>query len=222
MTCQIHRYPAELIDVVYLANGTRVLIRPVLPQDLELIAAFFHNLSPDARCYRFMHPLREPSSELLRQLTHVDYAKHVALVAETFVDNRENVIGEARYVRAAEPSSAEISMSVADLWQGNGLAKMMLAKLECSAAGRGICRLIAESLAVNERLLSLARHAGFSESCAVRGVIRLEKTLSPDPAVSQDYLRGDPDRLKREPPGLVSDPSHPDDLVVEAGKCSPF
>jgi uncharacterized protein (TIGR00369 family) len=80
------------------------------------------SLSPDARCNRFMHPLREPSSELLRQFTHVDYTNHVALVAQTFVDNRENVIGEARYVRVAEPSSAEISMSVADPWQRNGLA----------------------------------------------------------------------------------------------------
>jgi acetyltransferase len=185
MTYQIHRYPAELIDVVNLADGTRVLIRPVLPQDLELMAAFFHNLSPDARCNRFLHPLRAPSSELLRQFTHVDYAKHVALIAETFANNRENVIGEARYVRVAEPASAEISMSVADPWQGNGLAKMMLARLERCAAGAGIRRLIAEALAANEKLLSFARHAGFSKSCAVRGVIRLEKTLIPDPAGSQ-------------------------------------
>jgi uncharacterized protein (TIGR00369 family) len=150
------------------------------------------SLSPDARCNRFMHPLREPSSELLRQFTHVDYTNHVALVAQTFVDNRENVIGEARYVRVAEPSSAEISMSVADPWQRNGLAETMLAKLECRAAADGIRRLIAETLAANEKLLSFARHAGFSESCAVRGVIRLEKTLFPDHAGSQDYLTARP------------------------------
>jgi RimJ/RimL family protein N-acetyltransferase len=183
--CHIHRYPAELIDMVHLADGTRVLIRPVLPEDQELMAAFFHDLSPDARCNRFLHPLREPSSELLRQFTHVDYAKHVALVAETFVDDRENMIGEARYVQVPEPASAEVSVSVADPWQGNGLAKIMLTKLECCAAAAGIRRLIAETLATNEKFLSLARHAGFSESCAVRGVIRLEKILIADPVVSQ-------------------------------------
>ncbi len=177
---QIHRYPAELIDVMHLADGTRVLIRPVLPQDQELLATFFHDLSPDARCKRFLHPLTEPSSELLRRFTHVDYAEHVGLVAEIFVDKCENVIGEARYVRVAESSSAEVSVSVADPWQGNGLAKTMLAKLESCAATAGIRRLIAETLATNEKLLSLARHAGFAESCAVRGVIRLEKTLTPD------------------------------------------
>jgi hypothetical protein len=38
----------------------------------------------------------------------------------------------------------------------------------------------------------------------------------------QEQLRRDPEKLKREPPGLVSDPSHPDDLSVEIGTCSPF
>jgi hypothetical protein len=36
MTYQIHRYPAELIDVIHLTDGERVVIRPVLPQDREL------------------------------------------------------------------------------------------------------------------------------------------------------------------------------------------
>jgi hypothetical protein len=60
-------------------------------------------------------------------------------------------------------------MLVADPWQGNGLAKIMLAKLECCAVAVGILWLIAETLATNEKLCSLARHAGFSESRAVWG-----------------------------------------------------
>jgi hypothetical protein len=36
-----------------------------------------------------MHPVNELSSELLRQFTQVDYANHVALVAEVFVDGCE-------------------------------------------------------------------------------------------------------------------------------------
>ena len=49
MPYQIHRYPAELIDVIRLTSGERVVIRPVLPQDRELMVAFFHDLSADAR-----------------------------------------------------------------------------------------------------------------------------------------------------------------------------
>jgi RimJ/RimL family protein N-acetyltransferase len=181
MPYQIHRYPADLIDVIRLTYGERVVIRPVLPQDRELMVAFFHDLSADARCNRFMHPVSEPSSELLREFTQVDYANHVALVAEVFVDGRESVIGEARYVRTADASSAELSLSVAELWQGKGLAKLMLAKLERHATAAGVRRLFSETLATNEKVLSLALKAGFAITTATdaQGVMRLEKTLEP-------------------------------------------
>ena len=58
MLYQIHRYPADLIDVVRLAGGQRVVIRPVLPQDEELTGAFFRNLPAPARYDRFMSPMR--------------------------------------------------------------------------------------------------------------------------------------------------------------------
>ncbi len=176
MTYQINRYPAELVDVVHLSE--RVVIRPVLPQDRELMSAFFDDLAADARCNRFMHPVREPSSELLRQFTQVDYANHVALVAEVFADGRETVIGEARYVRGADPSAAEVSVSVSEAWQGKGLAKLMLTKLECRAIAAGVRWFVGYTFATNEKMLSLARKAGFSEKPAERGVIRLEKILA--------------------------------------------
>lgn len=48
MLYQIHRYPAELIDVVWLAGGQRVVIRPVLPQDEDLTTAS-SAISPQGR-----------------------------------------------------------------------------------------------------------------------------------------------------------------------------
>jgi hypothetical protein len=74
MTYRSRRYPAELIDVVHLTGGERVVIRPVLPQDRELLVRFFCDLSPAARCRRFMHPVNEPSLKMLRQFTQVDRA----------------------------------------------------------------------------------------------------------------------------------------------------
>lgn len=180
MAYQIQRYPAELIDVVRLTAGERVVIRPVLPQDRELLNAFFHGLSADARCSRFMHPVSELSSELLQQFTQVDYANHVALVAEVFVDGCEVVIGEARYARAADASSAEFAVSVADSWQGNGLAKLLLGRL-ARFASDGLCQITAETFASNKRMLALAAKADFkiSASLGAPGVVRLEKRLAP-------------------------------------------
>ncbi len=102
MFYQIHRYPADLIDVLHLPDGQRVVIRPVLPQDEAVTGAFFHDLQEASRYDRFLGPMRSLPPGLLAHLTHVDYSDHLALVAEVFVDDRETIIAEARYARAGQ------------------------------------------------------------------------------------------------------------------------
>jgi RimJ/RimL family protein N-acetyltransferase len=182
MLYQIHRYPADLIDVVRLRPGGRVLIRPVLPQDEDLTSAFFGGLPARARYNRFLAPVRDVPPELVKRFTNIDYASHLALVAETFTGGHETVVAEARYARTAgDTSAAEFAVSVAEDWQGRGLASLLLAKLLCRAAAAGIARVVGETLASNEKMLHLARKAGFAatRSAQVRGVIFLEKTLEP-------------------------------------------
>jgi acetyltransferase len=181
---QIHRYPADLIDVVHLRGGRRVVIRPVLPQDAEITSAFFSNLPARARYDRFMAPLREVSPELVRRFTDIDYAGHLALVAEIFTDGRETVVAEARYARERDPRVAEFAVSVAEEWQGQGLASLMLGKLLSHAAAAGIERVVGETLLTNERMLHLARKAGFTSTPSpdVHGLVRLERSLAPSPA----------------------------------------
>src|SRR5262245_28787477 len=172
MLYQIHRYPAELIDVVRL-HGRRLVIRPVLPQDEDLTSAFFGNLPAAARYDPFMTPMRSLPREPINRFTNIDYADHLALVAEVFEGGEEVVVAEARYARlASDPTAAEFAISVAERWQGNGLAKLLLAKLACRAAESGIGRIVGETLATNARMLHLARKAGFTvrPSRDVRGV----------------------------------------------------
>ena len=179
MTYQIQRYPAELIDLVRLAGGTRVVVRPVLPQDEDLTRAFFRDLSAPARYDRFMTNLREFPSELMRRFTQIDYTSHLALVAEVFVDGRETVIAEARYVRGPDATVAEFAVSVAEAWQGKRLASLLLEKLACRAAAGGVRRLVGETLATNAKMISLARKAGFTvlPSPDVRGLMLMERVL---------------------------------------------
>ena len=174
---QRHRYPVELIDLLRAGDGERVVIRPVLPQDRDRLAAFFRALSADSRCNRFLHPVSEPSTELLRQLAEVDHLDHVALVALSFAAGNVTVIADARYVRAADPSSAEISLAVAESWQGKGLAELLLMRLARRAAAAGFRSVIGETFAANAKMLSLARELGFAISAAARGIVRLERRL---------------------------------------------
>lgn len=182
MLYEIHRYPADLIDVLHVAHGertVRVVVRPVLPQDDAPTAAFFAALSQQGRRNRFMSPLREVAPRLITAFTHIDYEGHVALVAETFEEGVETVIAEARYVRGDDGRRAEFAVTVAEAWQGRGLAKKLLAKLACHAGASGVEVLEGETLAGNAAMLHLARQAGFTltPDRDVPGIVRLERRL---------------------------------------------
>lgn len=190
MLYQIHRYPAELIDVLRLKGGQRVVVRPVLPQDEGLTTAFFGNLPAPDRYDRFMSPMRILPPELVKRFTNIDYADHLALVAEVFEGNREVVVAEARYVRKSDdPSAAEFAVSVADQWQGQGLASRLLGQLLCRASTQGVRRMVGETLATNEAMLHLARKAGFTvrRSPDTRGIMLLEKLVEPASAATPCY-----------------------------------
>ena len=115
----------------------------------------------------------------MRHFTQVDYADHLALVAEVFSGGRESVIAEARYVRRPNSLDAEFAVSVAEPWQGKRLASLLLGKLACRAAAMGVRRIVGETLATNAKMIALARKAGFTiqPSPEVRGLMLLEMAL---------------------------------------------
>jgi acetyltransferase len=88
MSYTIARYPVHLIDIVRLANARRVIIRPTLPQDLELQREFFRSLSAESRYRRFMGPLNELPEEVAQRFISIYYHRHLALLAEVFDDCR--------------------------------------------------------------------------------------------------------------------------------------
>jgi|JRHI01.1.fsa_nt_gi acetyltransferase len=181
MTHLNNRYPVELIDVVRLAAGHRVLLRPVLPQDLDLHGTFFNGLSEESRYNRFFNPMPKVSAKTLKHLTHIDHGSHVALIAELISGDEEMVIAEARYQVEADGASAELALSVADNFHGLGLGKLLLDRLVFAASRGGLGRLVGETLATNDKMLRLARNAGFAlrSDPQLLYLMRLEKRLDP-------------------------------------------
>ncbi len=74
-------YPAELEEHVRLADGLEVFLRPIRPEDGELLRDLVANMSPEDRRLRFFIPLRQLSPEPVWRLSHVDYQHDIALLA---------------------------------------------------------------------------------------------------------------------------------------------
>jgi GNAT superfamily N-acetyltransferase len=182
VTYVITRYPVHLIDVIRLANGSRVTIRPTLPQDDDLQQRFFRSLSAEGRYCRFMTRFNEVPGTLIEHFTCIDYCSHLALLAEVFEDGHETMVGEARYVIDDHtPGACEFAIAVADDWQAHGIARALLDRLEHQAAASGIRCMVADTLLSNEAMMGLARRTGYTVKSSREDptLARLEKNLAP-------------------------------------------
>ena len=104
---------AEPADVLTLADGTRLRLRPLGSDDRDGVAALFVRLSPESRYRRFLSPKRELTPRELAYLTDIDHLHHEALAA---VDQRDDsIVGVGRYVHIADrPGVADLAVEVTD------------------------------------------------------------------------------------------------------------
>jgi len=157
----ISHYPTSLIDVRQFKGDRRLTLRPVMPQDNQLLADLINRLSERSRSRRFPNAQLPASADELASLACVDYRRHLALVAAVHESGRERLVAEARYLIDPDGQSAEFMLMVDDRWQRQGIATWALRALSNAAYAAGVSWLRCDVLADNEPMLALMRHAGF-------------------------------------------------------------
>jgi GNAT superfamily N-acetyltransferase len=158
---QICRYPATLIDVWSLRNGTRMTLRPVLPQDSGLLGTMIAGLSRATRYNRFHGAVNALSADALRHMTCVDYRNHFAFVVTAFNLNQERVVADARFVVDSSGEGAEFALVVDDRWQRLGLGERAMQALAHAADRQGLSWLHGSVLSANVPMLALMRRCQF-------------------------------------------------------------
>ena len=152
---------AMIFDSAYqeeaaLADGTRVRVRLLRPDDKERLREGWERLSPASRYRRFLSAKTRLTDAELVYLTEMDQVDHVAIGAESVEDNEP--LGVARFQRTAgRTDAAEAAVVVIDGMQGRGLGRLLLSRLVRAAAERGIGYFTCEVLASNEPMLNLLK-----------------------------------------------------------------
>jgi RimJ/RimL family protein N-acetyltransferase len=164
-----------------LRDGSAVVIRPLDPEDRELLRSGFERLSERSRYLRFQSPLPELSDDQLSYLTVIDHHNHEALLA---VDpEHDDAIGVARFVRVSD-GVAECAIVVADEWQNRGLGSELLERLVDRAHEEGIERFTALVLADNTDALRLLERLGDAVRRGEGSQVELEIELPARPESS--------------------------------------
>ena len=145
----------DLERTVVLHDGTAVWLRAIRPDDDTGLVALFHRLSERTIYQRFFAARHSLPPQWIHVLTHVDYRRRLAIVAELDDASGPRLIGVVRYDVAGTPEAAEIALVVEDAWQGHGLGTILLHAIMRAGEARGFRRFRVDVLAENRRMLRL-------------------------------------------------------------------
>ena len=167
-------YPTRHEQAWPLAGGGTALVRPIRPDDAQMLQSLVRGLTPESRYFRFVSAFAELPPAMLARFTLIDYDREMALVAvvreraagaDGAVVEHERIVGVSRYVITPDQASCEFSLVVAEDMKGKGLGKRLMEGIMAAARERGLARIDGLVLRNNAAMLKLVRGMGF----AVRG-----------------------------------------------------
>jgi acetyltransferase len=156
-------YPGDLERTWLAADGTRVLLRALRPDDIDREIAFIAGLSSET-LYQRVHFSGSGVNrrDEARRLLDLDYVERCAIGALIGAPPGDAIIGVSRYAMEHPGDTAECAIVVTDAWQGRGLGTELMRSLGVAARRHGVRWLTGSSLADNQRIHEWARRMGFA------------------------------------------------------------
>lgn len=160
----IRPYPAEYVSEIRLSQGTHVTLRPIRPEDEELLIDFHATLSEESVRLRYFGPVSletRTAHQRLARICFSDYDREIALVAVHGKGTTRKVVAVGRLNRFHGSNAAEFAVLVADAWQGRGLGTRLLETLVQIGRAEKLDRITGTILQSNQSMLDLCRRLGF-------------------------------------------------------------
>ena len=152
-----------------LTDGTKVLVRPIVPEDEPLLHKVVAAMSERTVYFRFFSPLKRMPDALAHRLAVVDYNDRFALVATDKPRGKERIVGVARYDRVVNTDVAEVAVAVIDEFQRRGLGSALMTILGKVATEHGIKTFTLIVLPENQQMLGLLRKMGWIHRAKLSG-----------------------------------------------------
>ncbi len=161
----IRPYPIQYVGTWKTRNNIDVTIRPISPEDEELLVKFHAMLSDRTVFLRYLQPMllqERVIHDRLSRICHCDYDRELALVAETKTDEDHNIVAVVRLSKLHGTSEARVSILVADPMQGSGLGSELVRRVMDVAKREHITRLLATQTPDNQVMLHIFEKLGFT------------------------------------------------------------
>ncbi len=170
-------YPERLIKESRLRDGTKVILRPIKPEDEPLWLEMLSSCSKESIYSRFRYDFFFDSHEVATQFCFIDYDREIGIVAETEVNGRKKLIGVGRNISDPDMEIAEYAVLVTDDWQNKDLGYLLTSYCIEIAQNAGIKRIVAETTRDNRPMVTLFRKLGFTIIYNDDGSVSVHKDL---------------------------------------------
>jgi acetyltransferase len=164
-------YPAAHKRDWPMKGGGLYTVRPIRPDDADMLQGFVRNMSEESRYFRFASTMPELPARMLARYTLIDYDREMALVAvlkerhavaDGQFEESERIIGVSRYITNPDQTSCEFSLAVADDQKGQGLGSRLMMSIIEFARSKGLSEIDGLILANNGNMLRLMTSLGFT------------------------------------------------------------
>jgi acetyltransferase len=154
-----------------MKGGDLYTIRPIRPDDADMLQALVRGLSDESRYFRFASTMPELPARMLARYTLIDYDREMALVAvhkdrrvkeDGSIGETERIVGVSRYITNPDQTSCEFSLVVADDFHGQGLGSRLMLSIIDAARAKGLAEIDGLILSNNTNMLRLMKSLGFT------------------------------------------------------------
>jgi acetyltransferase len=155
----VRPYPSQWVRHLVLADNWKILVRPIRPEDENLVRAFFAKVSQEDLRLRFFAPVKELNHTFIARLTQLDYARAIAFIA---IDEATGeMIGGIRLHADANYETAEYAVLLRSDLKGRGLGWKLMELIIEYAQSEGLKRIEGQILQDNSAMIRMCREFGF-------------------------------------------------------------
>jgi RimJ/RimL family protein N-acetyltransferase len=142
-----------------LADGGRIFVRPIKPDDEPLIRDLLAHVSKEDLRLRFFDSIKEFSHQFIASLTELDFARAMAFVA---IDEASSeTLGVVRLHLDAAREAGEYAILLRSDLKGRGLGWALMQLIIEYAKSEGLSRIDGQILRENSVMLKMCRELGF-------------------------------------------------------------
>jgi acetyltransferase len=141
-----------------LPDGTKVIVRPLTPDDGALYPDFFDNVTADDLRMRLFVPVAQLTPDMIDRFTHYDPKTAMAFIALA-LDGK--MLGVARLHDDEDGTSAEFAVLVRSALKGHGLGWLLMQHIIDYARTKKLAAVRGEVLTENLTMLQMCKELGF-------------------------------------------------------------